>query len=212
MGEIDWEAQGVFFVPWIGADYFLSSFDGIRILILGESHYSYLDNEGKEVQPYKMLTNDCIKEQVETDFTKQFWTNIATSFLGEVPLKRDKKKFWNTVSFYNYVQYSVGFGPRVRPTEQMWKDSEIGFENVLLKLKPQILMVLGYALWEKIPDLNGQKGPSLKSTERNDTWYYPIDAENKCLAFCTVHPTAGFSGKYWNKCITEVISIVNKVS
>lgn len=107
--------KGVHFIPWVGKDYAADGFRGKRIMALGESHYV-----AKEMVPNQAhWTCQCVAEQVATDYRFRFWSGIAKSFLGEIPDLAQRRAFWHSIAFYNYVQEIVGDKPRDRPTPAM---------------------------------------------------------------------------------------------
>lgn len=197
--------SAVFFKPWLGQNYSERISDK-RVLILGESHYEW--STSGDLQPD--LTQICIKEQLDGSWTKAFWTNIVIAFTGNTPRLEDKKRFWHSVAFYNYVQESVGFGPRVRPSAEMWKRSEAPFVKVLENLKPDAMIVLGYKLWDNLPPLNGEQGPLVPKAppKHNDTWWFSTASSSRCLAFAIRHPSAGFNGRDWYPRIQYVLSSI----
>lgn len=180
----------IYFNPWIGTQY-QSSWNGVRTLVLGESHYEWEENQ--KLTP--SLTIDCIEDQVSGSYTKQFWTNIVVAFLGHLPTLEEKRTFWQSVAFYNYIQETVGFGSRVRPTAAMWTKAEAPYSEVLELVRPQLMIVMGKTLWNSIPDLNGEYGPRIEGAPTPTTWIYPISKSENCLAFSLRHPSAGFSGR-----------------
>ena len=196
--------SAVFFNPWKGDHYASSPVFGKKILVLGESHYQWDNN--KPLVP-ESTRDFIIKGEIEGRWRKQFWTNIAVAFLNKRPTPEEKKDFWHSVSFYNYIQEIVGSGPRVRPSEKMWKTSEPGFIEVLDLLTPNALIVLGYELWKNLPCLNRKPGPTICGAKQPKTWYYPLTGGGSCLAYGIRHPSAGFSGKYWHPYVKQVIAL-----
>lgn len=192
----------MFFKPWKGNHFSTNGFLSKRVLILGESHYQW----DEDVSLTEDLTIECILEQIEGGATKQFWTNIAITFLNKRPSLEDKEQFWHSVAFYNYVQANVGFGPRVRPTREMWANSQKAFFEVLQELRPQCVIVLGYQLWENLPS-QGEKGPIIEAAEQQETWKYPIEDDNFTLAYAIKHPSAGFSGWTWHPFVMRAIEL-----
>lgn len=192
----------VFFKPWIGADY-ESGWKGIRTLVLGESHYEW--EEDKSLTP--TLTIGCIEEQIQGDYTKQFWTNIVVAFLGKRPTLEEKRSFWQSVAFYNYIQESVGFGARVRPNTERWRNAKKPFSEILAKLKPQFLVVMGKQVWYGLPDFDGYYGPSIEGAPTPKTWIYPLSETETCLTFPLRHPSAGFSGRTLHPFLIEAHSV-----
>lgn len=88
------------FNPWIGNNYSHAPF-GKRVLVLGESHYQW--EHDKPINNLTTITNDVINEQLTGDCTKSFWTHIAVTFLNKLPSTEEKREFWNSIAFYNYV-------------------------------------------------------------------------------------------------------------
>lgn len=193
--------SAVFFKPWIGDDYKAATKFGKRVMILGESHYQW----EKDITPYPDLTRTAINDQITAKYTYAFWTRVAGAFLGHKPDLAEKGEFWRSVAFYNYVQESAGFGPRVRPTPEMWTRSEPGFTEVLHEHAPQVLIVLGYQLWNNIPDLGGAWDKPIKGGSQTQTWRYPLASGGTCLAYGIRHPSSGFTGSAWQPHILEAI-------
>jgi hypothetical protein len=155
------------FKPWLGDNY---ENENIKILILGESHYGNSD-ENKET-----FTQDVIKSwALREEGSIKFFTTIAkvlSDKIDEWLSDDDAKEFWNKVVFYNYIQDFVGQNARIRPTDEMWRQAEKPFNEVLLKYQPDIVVVLG-------KDLG---------------WYveqYANDFEKIVFCYWT-HPSAGF--------------------
>ena len=115
--------QHVFFKPWVGDNFPKGGLRSKKILILGESHYQW----DEDIPLTEDLTIQCVREQIDGCFTKAFWTNIVIALLNNRPSLEDKHRFWHSVAFYNYIQCSVGFGPRVQPSPKMWKKSQPAF-------------------------------------------------------------------------------------
>ncbi len=179
----------MYFKPWVGSKYESGFIYGKKVLILGESHYEWEDNQTLE----PTLTRDCIKGQFSGGSTKQFWTNIAVSLLGYKPNMDEREKFWNSVAFSNFVQSSVGRGARTRPSKEQWLKGKETFFEILEDLKPQLVIVLGYQLWGNLPE-SGVRGRDLASQQRNRHWIYQLADGTDVYAVGFRHPSAGFSG------------------
>lgn len=195
--------NGVFFKPWVGKSYLTRGLFQKRILILGESHYQW----DEHIPLTENLTIECVEEQLGGTRTHPFWTKIVASFLGRAPSLQDKCQFWHEVAFYNYVQWNVGFGARVRPKREMWAKSEPGFIAVLGALEPECVIVLGYQLWARLPAL-GNRGPTMEGARQTESWLYPRGNGDKVLAYAILHPSSGgFSGNYWHPFIMRAIEM-----
>lgn len=188
--------KNVRFLPWVGKNY-QAGLNGLRTLVLGESHYH--GGVNPEINSRPNFTIECIQEQVDGEFTFAFWTKIATTMIGRKPTLEDKQQFWNSVAFYNYVQDSVGSGPRIAPQSESWEKSEVPFEEVLENLKPHFIVALGYRMWDRLPNLNGRDGPKIESAPPSSgTWIYPHSG-GCAMLFNIQHPSSGFSCLAWHK-------------
>ena len=194
------------FYPWRGEDYDSAPL-GKRILILGESLYDW--EAGNPVQQWPSITQDSIQEQVDGNGpTYKFWTNIAAAFLGHLPNQQEKAFFWNAVAFYNYVQQSVGFGPRCRPTEEIWRatKNEALFFHLIKSIQPEVIIVLEYELWSYMPKQNRRQGPIIGTEGRPETVIYK-NQNGESLAYCIKHPSTGFSSNFWRPYISQAIDL-----
>lgn len=187
--------------PWIGEDYAAGTAFGKRVMILGEAHYQW----DHEITPYPELTRTAIRDQITGEYTFAFWTRVVSAFIGHKPSFEEKQKFWRSVAFYNYVQESVGFGPKVAPAPEMWTRSEPAFAEVLREHAPQVLIVLGYRLWNHLPALGRVADQPIEGASQTQTWRYPLSNGGTCLAYGIRHPSSGFTGSKWQPHILEVI-------
>jgi hypothetical protein len=192
----------VFFQPWVGTDFNAKGLFSKRTLILGESHYQWAIDKPLTEE----LTRDLVRVQSEGTYTKQFWTNIAVAFLGRRPTLEEKRRFWHSVAFYNFIQANVGFGPRIRPTPQMWGEAHAPFLEVLEELRPECVIALGYDLWHRMP-LPAEKGPAIEGAAQTETRRYRTGHEAHALAYGIRHPSAGFSGRYWYPFVQRALEL-----
>ena len=191
----------LYFKPWVGQRYREGGMFKQRILILGEAHYEW--EEDHPLTPD--LTRDCIKEQISGHELRRFWTNIVITFLNRRPSLEDKRTFWHSVVFSNLIQESVGFGPRRPPASGMWDRSSHVLGELLNRYRPDLALVLGYRLWEQLPDL-GSPGPAVRGARRPETWVYPRRG-GQTLAFPIIHPSAGFSAWKWHPLVVRAINL-----
>ncbi|HIG9504431.1 TPA: hypothetical protein ACYFTC_005756, partial [Klebsiella pneumoniae] len=81
---------------------------------------------------------------------------IATNLLRgttDEPTAEERREAWQHVAFYNYVQEFVGDAGRIRPTRAMWRDAATVLEEVVAELRPDVILVLGYQMWDHLPEL-----------------------------------------------------------
>ena len=195
------------FHPAEGRSYAKSRF-GMRILILGESHYRW----PAMPKDLSQITLGAIKG---CD-SHRFWKDLAKLFpAGEV---------WRHVLFYNYVQEVVGTGARKRPTKRMWRTRAAidGFKEVLRTYKPQRILVVGKTTWQymagakQFPEgppieepkfsLLGAFASNLPSSERCAYWYPTVKGQF-ALAAPIYHPgyPAGFSKPHTRQVVDRLL-------
>lgn len=208
------------FHPWVGDkyEYGIKGFDengiivygtkedpGKKILIVGESHYC-----AKKEDAIPSITintiGDLIDPNSEWEPYKNTYTKFIKSFTGYTDDLEfeDKKKAWEHLSFYNYVQEAM-IGPRVSPTFGDFKNSEEAFGEVLNELKPDLIIVWGNRLYNNLPQGGKQLEDFTVQNEYGDdicieVWSYEID--NKYTPIIGVkHPSSGFDIEFWYEVI-----------
>lgn len=135
--------KNVQFLPWIGSKYADGKAWGGRLLVVGESHYG--DDDSRN------LTRDVIRRQWHGE-SYSYFTKIAQAFTGRPHEEIDKKEFWNSLAFYNYVQVSVGEGARIAPTDKMWEAAKNVLPSVIETLEPDYIVATGSRLWDRLPE------------------------------------------------------------
>lgn len=167
--------------PWCGDNYSRPQWRGVRLLLLGESHYGDEDPNA---------TIKWTKAYIGGG-SGSFWTRTMQIVTGKHHSALDRESFWHDVAFANYIQEPVGDGPRIRPTEAMWSAAEGAFWQTLRELRPTHLLVLGKALWSNLPSA-GESGPPLRiGQDERETWIYPIAPSGRVLATWIYHPSSG---------------------
>ncbi len=139
------------FVPWIGPCYEEGIAGGIRLLVLGESHYAN-PHPGEE-----RMTRKIIEDQLSGRSRQGFLTRLqrlvhAATDPGVIELE---DSFWMYVAFYNYVQELVGPKSRMRPSRDAWRGSAPAFAQQLEELRPHAVLVCGRELWDHLKVTDG---------------------------------------------------------
>lgn len=189
------------YTPWRGLRYDASRWRGVRLLLLGESHY-FDENENATIR----WTRNYIEGGPGS-----FWTRVMQIVTGKHHSEIDRVAFWNDVGFYNYVQESVGEGARIRPTTQMWENAQTPFWQTLRELTPTHLLVLGKGLWTNLPS-EGASGPDIHvGREARETWVYSIDT-HRVLATWVYHPSSvrGSSAERSHPYVREFLRLSNR--
>ena len=141
--------EGVQFHPWIGERYDGENRFGVRVLVLGESHYG---EEGRE-KPTE--TTEVVRWFTQGGGNRRrFFTVIANVLRGQRGWIDDSElaRVYQEIAFYNLVQTFVGDAPRRDPTFRQWVDAQAPLRTVLAALRPDAVLVLGLELWRHILD------------------------------------------------------------
>ena len=183
------------FEPWAGKSYRHSSF-GIRIVVLGESHYGAAKNP--------RLTINIIEDECDGGSGFKFYTNVVASFLGTLPNAGQRKQFWHSVVFYNYLQGFAGARPRTPPAYGMWAKSEQNFRRVIDKYKPHLIAVFGFGLWEELPNWGHDADPIVLKRLSVPCYNFAL-LGGSALAPKLRHPSSGFNFRTWHPVVREAV-------
>jgi hypothetical protein len=171
--------SNIVFEPWIGSRYKHNNRFGVRILVLGESHY------GEETETRPTATTDVVRRYAQRE-RYPFFTKVSKVLLGldsETWLdNRARGDVWEDIAFYNYIQGFVSEDSRVRPSAEMWSAAKAPFLQMLKDLDPNVVLVLGKELGAHLP---------------------PIP--ERIEVCCIQHPSTGFSYAKWNPLFSEAV-------
>lgn len=183
-------------------------FNGLRLLIVGESHYD--EDEPPPVEEWAAFTTQIVAQYgLNAQKYQRFFGNIYTTFNDDgAHWSSDKfKQFWNSVYFYNYVQSFVPGQSRVRPTARQFSESAAAFLAVLDDLKPDAIVVVGQTTW----DLMSDRGAKLVEQDEDglgSIYRYEYNG-GSCLAGHTHHPSSiGYSADYWRPRVARFLGAI----
>ncbi|RFU44746.1 hypothetical protein [Paraburkholderia sp. DHOC27] len=144
------------YYPWVGDHY---SKQQQRWLVLGESSYELQLTETHAVT--HMIRAHC-GDSTSTFETGRYRVCAAAERLITGCEDPAPVHFWQTVAFYNYVRDSMA-GAKARPTTLQFRQSLAAFNEVVCRLRPTVVLVLGIRLWDVLPgERDGwTKGPEL---------------------------------------------------
>ena len=192
------------FAPWIGPKFDDQPLAGVRILVLGESHYAKSERTLADSQHEPIeLTRNVVRRLALGPRPHRFFTTVARllSHLEQAD-RAATADLWNRIAFYNYIQDIVGSGPRMRPTKEMWADAHLPFCDVLDELRPDCVLVLGKALRHHLTRAPRQRLHLLSAPDRwrrldfSSVWFASIP-----------HPSSfGFRLSAWRPTVQGLIT------
>ncbi len=144
--------QNVKFLPWVG-DKYEGGFEGVKILVLGESQYTKTAGASYEVlNADKESTINIIKNRIalKSNSSLQTFLNNNRMILGE----KDRNKaadLWNNLAFYNFIQVTAGnsatskkgHNDKSQIDKTVIENSRLALSEVLEELKPDLVIVWG---------------------------------------------------------------------
>lgn len=146
------------FAPWVGSQY-AEGFCGLRILLVCESHYGDKEHERPTATPeiVKALAlgekhpRATGKLRRHPHFTKIMCAvkNVRKSFSSA-----QKKEFWNSVAYYNFLQEFIRDN-RVPPPKDAWARGKSAFTEVVDVLAPDLIVCLSARAGGLIQQLAG---------------------------------------------------------
>jgi len=159
----DFNFEHVNFQPWVGENYKNNDL-GFKLLVLGESHYCEHIDTCKQCRR-EIMKEDCFKftkRVIKDNYLKvnggcprqlQSFLCFERAVYGYVIDRETRLKFWNSVVFYNYFQNAQ---PKARHNlEQNASLAAEAFREVLVKFKPDYIVVWGVRLFNNLPCWNG---------------------------------------------------------
>lgn len=138
------------FHPWIGENYTRGGFGGVKILIVGESHYSQNPEDINDAA----LTQKIVTHYCQGEKPLPFFKTLSCLLMGRAHRRAPDialhRRVWRAVAFYNYLQVLLP-GPRCPLPAQVWEEGQAPFRSALDDLTPDIVLVAGKRLSSNIP-------------------------------------------------------------
>lgn len=183
--------------PWIGSSYETPKIFPRKTLLLGESNFTKPELFGKN------LVQDCVVGDIsdysinrDTTGFCRFSTKIRRILFSDSKIQPGD--LWNDVAFYNFVQFLVGGESRVRPTKEMWEESVPAFNEIISKLNPLQILVLGKANWNNL--LNHIQN------ERIDQYMAKLNVGGVWVAAVYInHPSSCLSYSKWQPIAKRIL-------
>jgi hypothetical protein len=193
------------FLPWVGPRYEVGVLGGLRVLILGESHYS----PNPEPDRTREVTRAVVSEELDGTYRHRFLARVGRAVLGRgaPDIRHQLAALWNGVAFYNYVQEYVGTRPKDRPTPGMWKSAEPAFSDVLTALRPDLVIACGRQLYDHVKSMPGlTEAPRFGADQYTHSRELLVSDTHRGILGCVYHPASyGFSSAKWHARVSEYV-------
>lgn len=154
-----WPAE-IGFLPVIGSQY-EAGVEGLRVLLLGESHYADARHMNKPAERLRNYTRAVFRGVDRPIANRGSWgpffrgCDVLVS-RNVRPTPKQAAEGWRRVAFANLVQSFVGDQARMRPEVDHWGRAKQAFQIYLDLLKPDVVLCLGSELFQSTPD-TGEK-------------------------------------------------------
>lgn len=195
------------FDPWVGNKFGNSGniIGGVRVLILGESHYCSPDKP-ELVGLYESNGTQITVEEYTTKARHPFFSKLTSVISG-----RDRnslnssemREVWESVAFYNYIPRYVAVESRVPPSNEDFQAGAAMLPSVLDTHDIEAILVCGYRLWWWL----------LKGTAEGyagDPQQAAFHDVGPALAARMMHPSAGFSWPKWRPMVETLLAKVKE--
>ncbi len=176
-----------FFTPWIGRNY-----KAKKTLIISESTYNWLDDEGQVVTPQSSHAQGSIEWNIENFGKNRYFTSLnRTLCRTRMPTAEQIRRAWSEYAYTIFVQEPVGQGAGKRPASENWQKAGPHFLSLLEKIHPLKVIVTGRDMWGRMPEFYARLLDDLQA--------YRLS--NGALVWCLElpHPANRREGFKWEK-------------
>jgi hypothetical protein len=175
--------------PWKG-----SHFASTRLLLLGESAYSW--RNGEIVHPSAQHPTEQVEGIIAKfdDPDQPFMQTLSRALANEVTPQPGRLTYvWNRVAFANFVPGTVGIRGEtdVRPTPSDWERGRSEFPALLEDVKPLRMIVLGLTAWNELPSADVGEGLGAMA--------FGLSSGELCWCQPLNHPSARIAPTTWRQ-------------
>jgi len=187
------------FAPWVGSQY-SEGLDGLRILLVGESHYAENNHERPTVTP-EIVKALALGERhpLATKRLRQHphFTKImrAVTSSRRPATRAEKADFWGRVAYYNFIQEFIP-AKRSMPIKAAWLRGKAPFCDVLDVLRPDLIVCLSQRNGDLVCSLAGDVPVAVvhhPSSHFKYSTVIPKIAQKKAIAMAAMTHGASFS-------------------
>lgn len=187
-------SPAVHFIPTVGPDFDAGLVPGVRVLLLGESHYGVASDApgwGRDCTQYHF--DSFMDESCDIDNQSQFFRKLPRIVTRDTGVTQaESAAAWRRVAFANFVQDFVGAHARMRPTREQWTQGQVALTELAQKLRPDVVLVLGAQLWNHITEgCGGGENAIHADRHERDVWLIPHDG-GYARASWIYHPSTNY--------------------
>ncbi len=188
-----------YFQPWVG-----NNFSDTRTLLMSESTYNWLGDEGEVETPQPTHPEGSIHWNIENFGKNRYFTQVNRAICGRAnPGADEMLTAWQDFAYTVFVQESVGFGAGVRPTKSQWQCAGPHFLQLIEELRPLKVIVTGKDMWDIMPECSVRL--------LNDIQAYKLKDDSLVWCLALPHPANRTDGFPWQG-IGESIRVFRKTS
>lgn len=162
--------EHVFFLPWIG-QYYEKGLNGIKMLIVGASHYC--DCSNKSCKYSEECRNVYLKDSSKFDYMCEYndeeplhnttrmevryfltgkgnrtYRNFSNFMIKDMNLAKNESSLWDSVCFMNYVQFML---PQTYTLDKYLSERDYkAFCEVVKYCDPDVIIIWGKPVWAEI--------------------------------------------------------------
>jgi hypothetical protein len=172
----------VIFKPWIGQNY-----SKTRTLLMSESAYDWIGDDGKLHQPEATHPEDSVKHNyaIENFGKTKYFRDVNRAICMEKhPSEEAMQAAWRDLAYTVYVQGSVGVGHKARPKSHHWKAAGAHFLHLIEELRPRPVKVIitSRTSWSRMPDCSVRL--------LNDLQAYKLKDDSLVWCLAVPHPSS----------------------
>ncbi|QIF01487.1 hypothetical protein [Roseimicrobium sp. ORNL1] len=178
--------------PFVGTNYATTGLWNRKVMILGESSYdAKATQDGYDAANQTIhLGHDAIGyPDAERYWNRsRFYTRIARIFDHDPRSLESRKRFWNAVLYYNYLQVVLS-RPRQQPPAAAWLEAQSAFRETLEEHRPDVVIAFSNRMWSYLPKDSDTSVPNDVGTQCR-TGQLLISDGHKVKLIGFHHPTA----------------------